>query len=104
MIFMKYDNMKMNVVFLIFFLITGTALNTQIVASYEKSPRVHYSPEDLERFREYIQYLEPNADASFDTFMEKTALFFLGSPYVAHTLEVSDEDLLVINLREFHCV
>lgn len=39
-----------------------------------------------------------------ETLLEKTAIFFLESPYVAHTLEVTDEEQLVINLREFDCV
>ena len=72
--------MKLNVVFLFFFLISGTALNAQIVESHEKSTRVHYSPDDLKRFHEYVQYIEPNANASFDTLMERTAVFFLSSP------------------------
>ena len=33
----------------------------------------------------------------------KTALFFLETPYVGHTLEVGDEERLVINLRELDC-
>lgn len=35
--------------------------------------------------------------------LEGIALSFVGSPYKAHTLEVADEESLVINLREFDC-
>ncbi|MBN2805531.1 MAG: DUF1460 domain-containing protein [Prolixibacteraceae bacterium] len=35
--------------------------------------------------------------------LEKIGLSFIGSPYKAHTLEVGDEETLVINLREFDC-
>jgi hypothetical protein len=33
----------------------------------------------------------------------RSALFFLDTPYVGHTLEVGDEEQLVINLRELDC-
>jgi len=33
-----------------------------------------------------------------------TAQFFLETPYVAHTLEINDEEQLVVNLRELDCV
>lgn len=32
-----------------------------------------------------------------------TALTYLGKPYVAHTLEVNDEEQLVVNLDEVDC-
>lgn len=35
--------------------------------------------------------------------LEKIGRSFIGSPYKAHTLEVGDEETLVINLREFDC-
>ena len=35
--------------------------------------------------------------------MVKVGTFFLGSPYVAHTLEIGDSENLVVNLREFDC-
>ncbi|WP_106152751.1 N-acetylmuramoyl-L-alanine amidase-like domain-containing protein [Marinilabilia salmonicolor] len=31
------------------------------------------------------------------------ALYFEDAPYVAHTLEISDQECLVVNLREFDC-
>jgi hypothetical protein len=36
--------------------------------------------------------------------MVNTALFFLDTPYVANTLDVNDEEKLVINLRELDCM
>lgn len=35
--------------------------------------------------------------------LEKIGRSFIGSPYKAHTLEVGDEESLVINLHEFDC-
>ena len=68
------------------------------------SPPVHASEADRELFHRYLSYIEPYAEVPLDTLLEKTALFFLGSPYVAHTLEVTEEETLVVNLREFDCV
>jgi cell wall-associated NlpC family hydrolase len=38
-----------------------------------------------------------------DSSMIRAALFFLNTPYVASTLEVNDDEKLVINLRELDC-
>jgi hypothetical protein len=35
--------------------------------------------------------------------LEKIGRSFIGTPYKAHTLEVGDQEALVINLREFDC-
>jgi hypothetical protein len=40
---------------------------------------------------------------TIDSSMIRAALFFLNTPYVASTLEVNDEEKLVINLRELDC-
>lgn len=60
---------------------------------------------DLDRkiFSSYITYIKPWQSSPLDTLLEKTALFFLNAPYVAHTLEIQDEEGLVVNLREFDC-
>jgi hypothetical protein len=41
--------------------------------------------------------------ASISELIIQSALFFLNTPYVGHTLEVGDEERLVINLRELDC-
>lgn len=38
-----------------------------------------------------------------NAYMVEAALFFLGKPYVGGTLEVNDEEGLVVNLRELDC-
>ncbi len=63
-----------------------------------------YTPEDKVVFEKYTEYIQEYRQQSLETVLEKTAEFFLGAPYVAHTLEVSDKEQLVINLREFDCV
>ena len=41
---------------------------------------------------------------SIEDVLEQTARFFLGTPYVAHTLDNNEKEELVVNLREMDCV
>ena len=62
-----------------------------------------YHPEDQQIFNEYLEYIKPWKSDSNEIILEKTAMFFLETPYVAHTLEVTDSETLIVNLREFDC-
>jgi hypothetical protein len=66
--------------------------------------KVFQMDEDVKIFEQYLSYIAPYKDASDEIVLEKTTLFFLGKPYVAHTLEITDEEMLVVNLREFDCM
>lgn len=46
---------------------------------------------------------KPMTDLSTGDLMIKIGLHFLGSPYVANTLEVNNSEKLVVNLSEFDC-
>lgn len=59
--------------------------------------------EDRIVFDDYIEYIKPWKSNSKDLIMEKTALFFLGKPYVAHTLDQNVVEQLIVNFREFDC-
>lgn len=66
-------------------------------------PAAVYSNADREIFREYLTTIEPYRNAPGDTILEKSALFFLNKPYLAHTLEGGDREQLTVNLRAFDC-
>ncbi|MDD2298360.1 MAG: DUF1460 domain-containing protein [Fermentimonas sp.] len=66
-------------------------------------PRALYMPEDIQVFNDYIDYIESWSSDSKEQILEKTAAFFIGRPYVAHTLDSSDVEVLTVNLREFDC-
>lgn len=72
-------------------------------ANPQDSSDAHYTPEDKKIFFRYIDFIQPWKSAPIDSLLEKTALFFLDIPYVAHTLEVPGDEKLVVNLREFDC-
>lgn len=65
--------------------------------------RALYMPEDQEIFNRYIEYIQPWKSASDEIVLEKSAVFFLDVPYVAHTLEVTGGEKLMINFRELDC-
>ena len=56
-------------------------------------------------FNQYVQHITPYRDAPIETVLEQTAHFFLGTPYVAGTLDSGDEnEQLVVNLHQMDCV
>ena len=57
---------------------------------------------DLQIFERYVSAMEQRETPSPETLMIETAKFFLGTPYVASTLEQEPEQL-VVNLRELDC-
>jgi len=66
-------------------------------------PKTFFMPEDRLIFDQYLSYIGPYRHHSTDMLLEKTATFFLGKPYLAHTLEITDDEMLVVNLRAFDC-
>lgn len=68
----------------------------------QAADKIYYTDEDRAIFNRYVA--EVGADKSLPTgeLMVKTARFFLGTPYVAATLE-KEPETLVINLREMDC-
>ena len=51
-----------------------------------------------------MKYIQPFCSKSKELILQKTAEFFLDTPYVGGTLDKNDTEKLVINLRELDCV
>jgi hypothetical protein len=66
-------------------------------------PRALFTPEDEALFDRYLSFIEPYKEQPVESVLEKTATYFLGKPYAAHTLEVTEDETLVVNLRAFDC-
>lgn len=62
-----------------------------------------YTKSDSLLYDSYMRQFTPQRDKPVSELLVNTAKFFLGKPYVASTLEVSDKEKLVVNLREFDC-
>ncbi len=65
-------------------------------------PGIYYQLEDRFVFDRYVAYIFDKRNLPTDKIIIETAKFFLDVPYVANTLEVEPEGL-VINLRELDC-
>ena len=59
---------------------------------------------DRQIFDSYLKRYSHSTISSLDSQLVQTALFFLGAPYEASTLEVNEEEQLVINLQAFDCM
>lgn len=65
--------------------------------------KIYYTEEDRLIFDRYLSEMEVDKSLPTGQLMVKTARFFLGTPYVAATLEQVPE-ALTINLREMDCM
>ncbi len=93
-------------------MLTATMLTATVPATFSTVmfsqnravENVYYQKKDVEIFNKYLSFIQENPVAGLTTgeLISRTAGFFLGVPYVAHTLEIEPEGL-VVNLREMDC-
>lgn len=62
-----------------------------------------YNRQDSLIYESYIEKHKGQANLPVNEIIINTAKYFLGKPYTASTLEASDKEKLIINLREFDC-
>lgn len=68
------------------------------------SQEVTVADNSISVFNQYLIHISPYKSASLEKILEKTAQFFIGTPYVEHTLDKGDTEQLVINLEALDCV
>ncbi len=68
----------------------------------EMVENIIYQPKDKEILDEVLTIFSNEKDTPTEILVVKVGTFFLGTPYVAHTLEMQPEQL-VVNLREMDC-
>lgn len=68
-----------------------------------KSKDIVYEKADSIIYCDYVERFAKLQESPLEELITETALYFLGRPYVASTLEVSEREKLIINLREFDC-
>lgn len=73
--------------------------NTEKVALSE----ISYTEKDAEIFADILSKFKDEADEPISTLIPEIGKYFLGNVYVAHTLEVTDKEQLIVNLRELDC-
>ena len=85
-------------------------INTILILTYTYSQKsetqiqdnIIYQPKDKEILEQIFEIYKEESDTPLSVLMIKVGTFFKETPYVAHTLEM-DKEQLVINLREFDC-
>lgn len=96
--------MKTHFLFLfsIFFLIQACAQNQKTETS-SLSSEISYTEKDAEIFADILSKYKDESDKPIATLIPELGKYFLGQEYVAHTLEVNEEEKLIVNLRELDC-
>lgn len=84
-------------------LILLTGLLWLLPATASAQPDARFTDKDVENFREVMELLVPVREKPMSELVILTAKHFLGTPYVAGTLEVEPERLTV-NTRETDCI
>ncbi len=90
------------------FVLLITALAIQACAQ-EKSPQskerdeIIYTEQDAAIFRDILEKYGDRSDEPIGTLIPEIGKYFIGEEYVSHTLEVTDSEKLIVNLREMDC-
>ena len=85
----------MRTIFCLILFISSTSLSS--------SQELVRSATDLEIFEKKIGQLNSIEGTDMGSTIVSVGKSFVGSPYVAKTLEVNEEESLIVNLREFDC-
>ncbi len=64
---------------------------------------ISYTEKDAQIFADILSQFKNESQKPIATLIPEIGKYFLGNEYVAHTLEVTDEEELIINLRELDC-
>jgi hypothetical protein len=88
--------------FSIFFLIQACAQNQKTETS-SPTTEISYTEKDAEIFADILSKYKDESDKPIAILIPELGKYFLGQEYVAHTLEVNEEEKLVVNLRELDC-
>jgi len=64
---------------------------------------ITYSEQDVAIFSDILEQFKDSAEKPIATLVPEIGKYFIGNEYVAHTLEVNEEEKLIVNLRELDC-
>lgn len=87
----------------LFFAVLITSLTFFQVQAQQSSEDIVYTEQDVEIFSDIVQKFEDKRDQPISTLIPEIGKYFLGNEYVAHALEVTHEEKLVVNLRDLDC-
>ncbi len=87
--------------FVLIFVITSCISKTKPVT--EARVKVIYVEKDKEILNQVLELFAEETNSPTSLLMVKLGTYFMETPYVAHTLEIGDEEQLVLNLRGLDC-
>ena len=64
---------------------------------------ISYTEKDAEIFADILSKYKDESDKPIATLIPDIGKYFIGQEYVSHTLEVNDDEKLIVNLRELDC-
>lgn len=73
------------------------------VANFAQTSDKVFTKADSDIYEKYVQEFKDQKDKPLAEIITNTAKYFIGTPYVASTLEGSKNEVLTINLRQFDC-
>ncbi|MEO9884484.1 MAG: N-acetylmuramoyl-L-alanine amidase-like domain-containing protein [Balneola sp.] len=96
--------MKKSILFIFgaLFLLQACAQKSKTEQQPELS-EISYTEKDAEIFADILSKYKNESDKPIATLIPELGKYFLGQEYVAHTLEVNDQERLIVNLRELDC-
>ena len=62
-----------------------------------------YTPQDVAKWKQAYQAFHAKTDMPFTELLIQTGKTWIGTPYVAHTLDKQPTEQLVVNLKELDC-
>ncbi len=74
-----------------------------IASAAELAPEIVVTPKDSVILQEKLDKFSKDRDLAVGTLMVKIGCGFVGTPYVAKTLDVGINENLVVNLHELDC-
>lgn len=87
---------------ILFFSVSACAQEQEIKQPVQLS-EISYTERDAEIFSEILSRYKDQSNKPIATLIPEIGKYFIGNEYVAHTLEVTDKEELIINLRELDC-
>ncbi len=91
----------MRIVFLIIFLVF-TCCNFKAKETAVEA-NIIYNDEDVRILEQIFELFAEDSKSLASLLMVRLGTYFQGTPYVGHTLEVGDEEQLIVNFREMDC-
>lgn len=74
-----------------------------LLSNTAKGQNVIYNKSDSLIYEDYTKTFAKDGNEPFGELIINTAKYFLDKPYVASTLEASESETLIVNLRELDC-